>query len=142
MTWTGTDPWVGTAAWGPHSTTTATNVTVLAVLGDREYTATLTSDKGDPVAGQTMQRESTELVGPIQASLIDGGVTSALSTSSYTVAIAPDGVRPTAWAAPTIFGGKAFILASGLTPGPHRVWLKYVSSPETVVVPVGTVYVQ
>jgi hypothetical protein len=93
----------------------------------------------------TIPRESVELVGPITAQVTENGVTTQADPATFTVAVVPRGSRPATWAAPTVVGGKAYVLVGpgqlDLIPGRYDVWLRYTDTPETVVVLAGTFYV-
>jgi hypothetical protein len=62
-------------------------------------------------------------------------------TTGVTLAIVPNGTRPTTYSTPATVAGKAGVMVQGLTPGLHTIWAKVVGTPETVVINCGTVII-
>ena len=86
-------------------------------------------------AMNSYERESIEFQPVIVT--VDGAVV----TSGFTVAIVPNGARPTTYVAPITLAGKTGVMIQGLTPGLYGVWAKVASTPETVVIKCGTVII-
>lgn len=90
-------------------------------------------------------RESVKLVGPITSSVTEDGVTTVADPSTFSVAVAPHGARPTTWSTPRLVNGKAYVLVGPghlvLDPGQWDVWVRYTATPEVPVVNAGSFYI-
>lgn len=64
-------------------------------------------------------------------------------TTGVTFAITPNGTRPATYTytAPATVAGKTGVMVQGLQPGAYNIWAKVASTPETVVINCGSIYI-